>query len=103
MIWISQINTIINVDHISDGKITSPSKRGIVSDLVNETLNASMTAEVIFKASAVAPDAILYQVHVNSTPHVVVAAFCWYHDSSSNGLTRLSKGASHIHLGKVDI
>ena len=59
MTWISQINTIINVDYISDGKITSPSKRRIVSDLVNETFNASVTAEVIYKAFAVAPDAIL--------------------------------------------
>ena len=97
--WRSQIDTIINVDNILAPKITSPSKRGIVLDLRDETFRVVVFIERVTKTSAVAPFSTLqHQIHVNSMPHVMVAATRRFHDRSSNRLSGFPEGARDVHL-----
>ena len=88
------------MDFISLGKISSPSKSGVGTDLRNKALHAFMLIKLIPKASAVAPVSILHQIHVNSMPHVVVAVSFRFHDGSFYGLSVFPEGASHVYLEK---
>ena len=80
---LSHINAVINVDHIPWGKISSPSKIGIVSNLRYKALNVWMVIEWVLKTFAVAPEAAtFYHIHVYRMSHVVVATFRRFYDGS---------------------
>ena len=70
-------------------------------DFLNEALRTGIANGFSSKTSAVAPNPILHQVHVNGVSHIVVAAFRRFYDGPFNHLTRFSEGTGHVHLEEI--